>query len=170
MALTLEDKREIEELIIRYAFFIDSFSSPEDFYALFTDDAVLVSPFSGRFSGRRGLEAFVAYRATHPSWGPERTQQMRHIVCNVLIEGEGDTASMTAYLVDWNTHRFVPDSKSELLLLGHYECDAVRIDGRWKLKSRVLVVDTVSGGHNDNSDRDFDDVSSEQLKQATSSV
>lgn len=170
MTLTLEDKRQIEELIIRYTYFIDSFSTPEEFYSLFTDDAVLVSPFSGRFSGRRGLEAFVSYRANTPSWGPERTEQMRHIVSNVLIEGAGDKALMRGYLVDWNTRVGAPESKTELLLTGHYECDVVRVDGRWKLKSRILVVDTVSGGPHDNSDRDFEDVSSEQLSQAISSV
>lgn len=170
MALTVDDEREIEKLLIRYSYFLDSFLPRDEFMALFTEDAVLVSPISGRYVGRRGLEAFVDYRMKNTaSWGPARPEQMRHFVSNFLIEGDGDTGFMRAFLLDYIT-RPDADPRTQLMLAGHYECDVVRVDGTWKLKSRILVIDTVSGGPDDNSDHDFAELSDQRLRRAISAV
>jgi hypothetical protein len=144
--LAPQDRQEIQDLLIRYTYCLDELLSREEFYALFTEDAVLVSPFSGRYVGREGLEAFADHRASQSGIG-----QMRHIVCNFRIEGAGDVGRVTAYLLDWTTRPGDGPRKTEFLLAGHYECDVVRVNGQWKLKTRVLVVDGVSGGPDDKS-------------------
>lgn len=167
MALSYEDKREIEELLSKYAWWIDSFMPVEAFYEIFTEDAVLTSPVSGRFEGRDAHEEFVRYRSTHPSWGDGRNEQLRHAIVNPLIEGDGDHASVRAILLDFTTPTDPDGSRtSQFMLTGHYECEAVRIDGVWKLKSRFLVLDPISGGERDNSDLDYRDVGEEQVKAA----
>lgn len=168
MALTLEDKREIEELLSRYAWWIDSYLPVEEFYEIFTEDAVLVSPVSGRFEGREAHAAFIEYRSQHPSWGPGRTEQLRHAITNTLIEGDGDHAIARAILLDFNT---VPETgggrTTRLMLTGHYECEAVRINGVWKLRSRILTLDPLTGGPSDNSDKDYREVTAELIEAAT---
>lgn len=167
MALTHEDKREIEELLSRYAWWIDSFMPLEAFYEIFTEDAVLASPISGRFEGREAHDAFVSYRATHPSWGDGRNEQLRHAIVNTLIEGDGDTASVKAILLDFTTPTD-PDGgrTSRFMVTGHYECEAVRVDGIWKLKSRLLILDPISGGDRDNSAKDFREVGQDEVRAA----
>lgn len=170
MALSYEDKREIEELLSKYAWWIDSFMPVEAFYDIFTEDAVLTSPVSGRFEGCTAHEEFVRYRSTHPSWGDGRNEQMRHAIVNPLIEGDGDRAFVRAILLDFTTPT-EPDSSrtSQFMLTGHYECEAVRVDGAWKLKSRYLVLDPISGGAHDNSRLDYRAVGEEQMKAAATS-
>jgi hypothetical protein len=164
MKLTADDKRQIEELLIRYTYLLDLESTPrEEFLSLFTDDAILVSPIRGRFVGRHGLETFADYEA-NASWGKSRTEQLRHITTNFLIEGAGDTASMKAYVVLYITRLDTPDRKTDFSLAGHYECDVVRVGGSWKLKSRILFLDTVSGGQRDMSDRVFDEVENQPVE------
>jgi hypothetical protein len=167
MALTLEDKQEIEELLSRYAWWIDSYLPVEEFYSIFTEDAVLTSPLSGRFEGRDAQAAFVEYRSHHPSWGPGRSEQLRHAITNVLIEGDGDHATARAILLDFDTAAGPGGERaSRLLLTGHYECEAVRIEGSWKLRSRILIIDSVSGGASDNSGKDYREVTAEALRAA----
>jgi hypothetical protein len=164
MGLSVEDKREIEELLIRYTYLLDLESTPrEEFLALFTDDAILVSPIRGRFVGRAGLETFAEYEA-NASWGTSRTEQLRHIVTNFLIDGNGGTASMKAYVVLYITRLDTPHRQTDFSLAGHYECDVVRVDGTWKLKSRILFLDTVSGGPNDMSSQEYDAVSDQPVE------
>ncbi|NIE66881.1 nuclear transport factor 2 family protein [Burkholderia sp. Ax-1719] len=170
MTLTLDDQREIEQLLVRYTWWIDGYATDKDFYAIFTDDAVLISPFSGTFSGKRGLDAFVEYRSRTPSWGPRRTEQLRHIISNVLVEGDGRVATVRAFLLDFKTNLGGESGNSALLCVGHYHCEAVRVGNVWKLRRRLLVVDNVTGGPHDNSARSFEEVTAVQLKQAAASA
>lgn len=158
MGLSVDDKQEIEELLIRYTYLLDLESTPrEEFLSLFTDDAILVSPIRGRFVGRAGLETFAGYEAD-ASWGAARTEQLRHLVTNFLIDGDRTAASMKAYFVAYITRLDTPKRQTDFSLAGHYECDVALVDGKWKLKSRILFLDTVSGGPNDMSDREYDAV------------
>lgn len=170
MALSVNDRLEIEELIVRYTYFLDGFSSKEEFVSLFTEDGVLVSPYSGRYVGRKAVEEFADRKLASHSYGPDRTEQMRHIVSNVLIEGDGDTATMKAFLLDFTTRLDVPKRSTDFILAGHYECDVVRVNGKWKLKSRVLIVDTITGGPYDNSGLDAFEVTDEQRLAANSTA
>lgn len=162
MGLSAADRLDIQDLLVRYTYFLDGFSSKEDFMALFTDDAVLVSPYSGRYVGRAAVAAFADRKIASHSWGPNRSEQMRHFVSNFAVDGDGDRATMKAFLLDFTTKLDQPTRKTDFLLAGHYECDAVRVDGRWRLTSRVLLVDTVSGGPHDNSDLDSSEVTQER--------
>lgn len=159
MGLSAEDKREIEELLVRYTYLLDLEATPKDeFLSLFTDDAILVSPIRGRFVGREGLGAFAGLLES-ATYGKVRTEQLRHIVTNFLIDGDGDTAFMKAFVVLYITRLDTVERHTDFSLAGHYECDVVRINGEWKLKTRILHIDTVTGGPNDRSDRAYDDVS-----------
>jgi uncharacterized protein (TIGR02246 family) len=147
MALPIEDKREIEDLFTRYSYFFDGLLSRDAFLSLFTDDAVLVSPFHGRIAGRSGIEAF----ADHVVSNVLPTQQMRHVVTNVAIDGSGDEAVMTVYQLIYTTKRGTPWPKTEFLYAGHYECTLVRAEGTWKIHRRIDIADPITGGPNDKS-------------------
>jgi hypothetical protein len=148
---------EIQELLIRYAYLIDMQSTPEEeFLSLFTDDAVLVSPYRGRFVGKAGLRRF-AHDQANAAWG-RGTARLRHVLTNFLVDGREDQAVLKAYLTCYVTQLTPERRATHLLLTGHYECDAERVDGSWKLKSRIEFMDRVSGTSEDMSERNYQDV------------
>lgn len=154
MPLNLQDKREIEELLIRYSYLRDLEATPcEEFLSLFTDDAVIVSPKQGRFEGRKDLETFAEFSKQAP-----QGLSVRHVISNILIEGDGDVATMRAFLVLYMTRLEVSKRETKRTVVGHYECDVVRVDGAWKLRSRIGIYDEVSGGPEDYSDKHYTQV------------
>lgn len=141
MALSADDRLALQELMARYAYAIDIGSSEDEFLALFTDDAVLVSPIMGRYEGRDGVKRFRAERA--PRWG--RTQ-VRHVISNSIIDGDetGNGATIKAYLLQFKTELDVAPGtvpKTEFLLAGYYDCVARKIGGSWKLEYRADYLD-----------------------------
>ena len=166
MALSAEDRWQIQDLLVRYAYLLDHYGTPEeDFLELFTDDAVIETPIRGRFVGIEGLREFA--RQDQQSWWAQpiafdrfKPAQLRHFIGNVLIEGDGDRATLKAWLVTLVTRTKPGEgpqdpaapvsgfahTPTEFGATGHYECDAVKVAGKWKLKSRILYIDGVSGG------------------------
>ena len=58
MGLPLEDRIAVQDLLVKYAYAIDVECTEQEFLDLFTEDAVMVSPLSGRHEGIAGVKKF----------------------------------------------------------------------------------------------------------------
>ena len=155
MPLSAEDVLAIQQLMVTYAYLIDMRSAPEaEILSLFTEDALLVSPLRGRSQGRAGQRAFARYEAEAP-WGVPGEVQARHLMTNFLIDGDGEQARMLVFLTVYVTELATSPRVTELRFTGHYDCEVRKVDGAWKLASRVLHLDNVSGTPADISERDL---------------
>jgi hypothetical protein len=143
VALTLEDREQIKDLLIRYTYAIDMDGSEEDLLAIFTEDAVLLSPISGHHAGVEGVRLFAQKAKARRA-----EMQTRHYATNFLVEGDGDRATLKAYLVVLMTNRKPhPPHRhrvTEFQFAGHYDCTARKVDGTWRLDSRTVYVDSES--------------------------
>lgn len=141
VALSLEDRIDLHELLARYAHAVDVGCTEEEYLAFFTKDVALRSPFTGRQDGEAAVRRFHATFA--PRWG---RQQVRHVITNVIVEegAEPDTATIRAYLCYFKTQQDVPPGvapKTELGFVGNYDCVARKTDGRWLLERRFAYAD-----------------------------
>ena len=135
--MTLEERQEIEDLFFRYAQALD-FGREDDLHDIFTTDAVLDSPLSGDCD--EGIQEFVARKAADRATG-ERVS--RHVITNFRMDGDGDIAHVTAYMLEFITWLKAgpqhPSPTTEFMFAGHYDCTLRRVDGRWRIGRRVYI-------------------------------
>ena len=136
-APTIVDWFGINNAFIRYATSLDR-GDVEDVVSCFAGDATLVSPVLGEFAGHAGIREFASRTARLKR---EEGVQFRHVVSNLVVDVDGDTARATCYLLDFRTR----DGKTELLSPGEYQCCLRKIDGRWLFERRVVVMDRPFG-------------------------
>ena len=140
MPLSAQDRLDIHELMAKYANAVDVDGKEEDLFEIFTDDVVLDSPMSGKFSGREGLTQFGKAVARLRSG-----EIGRHLITNLRIVGDGDRATLKAYFIHSSTPRdpAAPGAKraTSVTNAGQYECAARKISGRWWLARRTVFVD-----------------------------
>jgi hypothetical protein len=143
MSLTAQDRIELHELMAHYAHAVDVDGREEDLYEIFTPDAVLDSSLTGVFSGRDGLRQFAQVVA-----GLRSGRIGRHLITNVRVRGDSARAEIKAYYLQISTplspQRPVAEGAArgtELTNGGHYDCVAVKRDGRWWLQRRTVRVD-----------------------------
>jgi len=133
MSLTAEDRFEIQDLLLRYAAIRDR--EREAFFALFTDDVVLEGP-RGSWRGHEGVAHFWEQFERAEGRSPYHRGPM---ITNVLVDGHGDRATMTAQFLQVKGEPGEPRT----IQTGWYECELRRVDGSWKLSKRVTHVDGV---------------------------
>ena len=128
----LEDEREIRDLLIRYAQRLD-LRDHHGYAALFARDGT----WSGRMGEATGPEAIEAMLVEGLGPAPEnfRNTQNFHLMSNLLIEVDGDTATAESRL----TYFARKDGRPVAMLAGRYEDELVREDGRWRFKSRRVI-------------------------------
>ena len=138
----LLDRLQIMELQSRYALAHD-LTDPAGYAAVFTEDSDLVG--SGRVlaKGREALHAVgVNDRKRFNNGLPEDVRSfgvMRHVVTNQVIDLTGpDTASGLCYVL---TIANRTDEGPQILSVGRYEDQYQRIDGRWLIARREIVMD-----------------------------
>ena len=168
MPLSAEDRLAIMETLSRYNQAIDNFlADPADAWAdCFTDDGTFraVTRSGARAADRfpegmreaakpgdsaqsdpeslislRGREQLRAFAAAVHATHALRRQPGYHWVNNILIEGDGERASMTCYL------RVMAGKTTELAeaatSTGFYRDQLCKVDGRWKFESRFVTFD-----------------------------
>ncbi len=133
MTLTNHDKVEIRELVSRYNKTMDT-ADPDGWVETFTDDGEFVG-VTGTFRGTDELRAFAVRHATEASYAEYAAAQ--HWVTNLVIEGDGDDATMFSHLMMVRPE----DGRGVIILLGQYNDTLRRVDGQWRFVQRVITAD-----------------------------
>jgi uncharacterized protein (TIGR02246 family) len=123
-----DDKDEIRELLAQYCFLLDDYRLRE-FAALFAADGTWVSR-NGEAKGPEAIERLLVSIVPEPGPGTRR----RHQTTNIMIKLRGDTATVRSYFM---VVRESADGPA-IAVVGRYEDELVRIDGRWLFQYRRL--------------------------------
>ncbi len=126
MALSVADRLAILDLIARYNHLMD-FEDTEGWADCFTADGTFEGGPKLRASGRAELVAFMRRLVA-------RDRPARHWANNVVIEGDGDEARTTLYLLVVNLTEDGPQPAHA----GVYHDTLRRVDGAWKFHERRL--------------------------------
>ncbi|MBB3047553.1 3-phenylpropionate/cinnamic acid dioxygenase small subunit [Litorivivens lipolytica] len=127
MALTLEDRLEIRELLARYAHALDYHNLPA-MRDIWTDDC--------RFQADEpevnisGVDALIDFFKDTVAAVPHA----RHLIDNLYIEGGASEALCHAYL------SIVDAEEKTLLGFGRYRDEVVRTASGWRIRSRVFTA------------------------------
>jgi uncharacterized protein (TIGR02246 family) len=124
MASISENRDEIRDLYARYCLYIDT-GTPDEWAALFTTDG----EFAGVGDPLVGSEALRSFAADTRAGGAG----MHHVVSNVAVDVEGDEAAGTASVVI-----FIGGAPA---IVGRYQDNLRREDGRWKFARRYFTAD-----------------------------
>lgn len=131
MTLAIEDQLAIQQLYARYNHTIDA-GDGAGWAATFTPEGVFSSA-SGTFTGSEALTAFGDAFA--------KRMKGRHWTNNLLIDGEGDAATGSCYLM---LLRLSPGEQPPAAILSTaiYRDELVRVSGGWRFARRVVSNDS----------------------------
>ena len=136
---SIDAKFEITELISRYGNFLDA-GDFDGLESLFVADAVFrIVPDGGvpDLVGSHGIREAVERRWALVHQGVQR----RHVMSNIVVESlDGDRARARTVLVVYEVAK-APGSQIHLHGLGVYEDQLVRLNGAWRFKERLLILD-----------------------------
>jgi len=135
MALSIEDHLAIQQLVARYSHAIDS-GDGRGWAETFVEDGVLDA-------GLLQLEGRDALRSFADSF-PSSVRAPRHIATNLVIEGDGDTAQLRAYVQLYVLAGDPP--RQEISASGTYTDTLVKQDGQWRFVRRTFVNDSEAAG------------------------
>jgi 3-phenylpropionate/cinnamic acid dioxygenase small subunit len=143
----VEDRQAIEQLLMGdYPRALDS-NDWAAYAALFAKDGTLI--MGGGATRRTGPAAIQEYFSSRPTPGaaapatpsacpvPAGGHRSEHVVTNLTLQINGDTATDQAY---WQTI-VTRDCKSVVAGAGHYEDVLKREDGHWKFFKREIIDD-----------------------------
>jgi len=139
-----EDRALIEDLQARYLFAFD-FGDPEGYANTFAPDGVLNFGW-GDIVGREAIAQFIEdgrestlqARANTPEG--ERPRIGRHIINNIVVKVDGDTATAQAY---WTHMTSDETGYGTVDFFGHYEDEMVKIDGDWYFSRRHVYNEAI---------------------------
>jgi len=148
----VEDRQAIEQLLMGdYPRALDS-ANWAAYGALFAKDGELV--MQGGATRRTGPAAIQDFFTKLPAFGgqaapttpspcpvPAGTPRTMHVVTNLSLHLDGDTATDQAY---WETIA-TRDCKSVVAGAGHYEDTLKREDGKWRFAKREIFDDLPPG-------------------------
>lgn len=133
---TLQDKAEIEALIVRYGTALDTLDA-DSYAAVFTEDAELDVAGSVR-KGRQQIREIVIglqkSRAASKAQGAP-TQALYHVISNTAIEiVSGGQARHHSYWL-----RVGPDNQIRVGAIGRYDDVLVKRNGQWLILTRKIT-------------------------------
>lgn len=128
MPLTSDDRLAILDLAARYNHAIDG-ADIDTWIACWTPDAHFEPPGKAVFDGPDGLREFAQ---GHIAQSPNT----RHWNANQVIDGDGDTATMSCYL-----NFFGVKGGPQLLAAGTYQDTLRKLDGDWLFATRKVRID-----------------------------
>ena len=130
MGLTTDDQLAVRQLVARYSHAMDS-GDGAALAETFVDDGVFDA--GGLvLGGRNALEEFAL-------GFPNSVRAPRHVVSNLVIDGEGDQATVQAYV---QLYALVGDPpRQEVTHSGKYADTLVKVDGSWRFVTRTFTKD-----------------------------
>jgi hypothetical protein len=135
---TLEDEREIRELLSRYGYYADA-CLDDEFYALFTDDCAMdvssgrqPDPYEVlRWEGQDAMREFMSVRtAGHGTGFAGRSLHMQGNNHSVAVHGDTAVASGYSFIL----HQDGPQIKLVSASINAWQLR--RVDGRWRIVER----------------------------------
>lgn len=131
--LTTADRLAIQDTLYRYSHCLDG-GRWDEFAALFAADCTLdLSQTLGRFEGAAGIRQFCETMRSLDLF-------MRHLVTNIVIDGDGERAHVAAYVLAITGLRGSAARQST----GVYDDELVKRGDRWLLQRRRLALDVPS--------------------------
>lgn len=129
MPLNATDQLAVQELLNRYCYNAD-YNPPEAMRGVFTADALWEVPAMGLRC--EGIEAIIAFF----SGSREANPGARHVINNIVVEGDGDHACASAYLqVVANVN-----GQHTILSFGRYQDTLVRTPDGWRFSHRCILI------------------------------
>jgi uncharacterized protein (TIGR02246 family) len=131
MSLTIEDQLAIQTLASRYNFAIDT-GDAETFAAAFVENGVLDA--AGQIT--EGRPALADFAKNFPS----SMRAPRHVITNLVIDGDGNFATLKAYL----TISIMSGEPAQptVLASGGYDDTLSKEDGTWRFVRRTFTIDS----------------------------
>ena len=127
----MDDYREIENLLYRYAKRIDA-GDLEGVAELFRDGCICAP---GAAEPVFGYDAVLALYRGSTRLYENGTPCTRHITSNLLIEVNGESATCHSY---FTVMQALPDFPLQAIISGHYEDEFRRRDGSWHFHCRTM--------------------------------
>jgi hypothetical protein len=127
MSLSTDDLIEILQLYSRYSTAIDT-GDGAGFGACFVPDGILDSGI-GVSEGRTAIGEFATQ--THSAM-----PGMRHNATNVVVEGDGETATGSAFLIG-----YLVDGGYKVITTGRYTDELTKASEGWRFSKRVYKAD-----------------------------
>jgi uncharacterized protein (TIGR02246 family) len=131
MALTTEDQLAIQGLAARYNFAVDS-GDGEAFAATFVEGGVL-NLGAALIEGRPALQEFAEHF-------PSTRRSPRHVSTNLVIDGDGDQATLQAYVVICAVSG--DPAAPTIVAMGTYDDLLSKEDGTWRFVRRNFTPDS----------------------------
>ncbi len=129
MALDIQHRLAIQELLERYCHNAD-YNPPERMRDMFAADGIFEVPaMELRFEGIESIIAFFKLSR-------ESNSSMRHVISNIVIEGDADQAKSAAYLQVIS----VKDGVITPLGFGRYMDQLRHYPEGWRLQHRLVVM------------------------------
>ena len=130
MSLTIEDQLAIQTLAARYNFAIDT-GDAEAFAEAFVENGVLDA--AGQVTeGRKALADFAR-------GFPTSMRSPRHVSTNLVIDGDGNFATLKAYLTISIMNG--EPAQPTVLASGGYDDTLSKEDGTWRFVRRTFTID-----------------------------
>ena len=126
------DRIEIQELLARYAWSLDT-GDEESFLSCFCREGALVWDVfetPGIWRGRAALHRFIDYFRQRPE-----SAGRQHHVSNLIVSACASGATARSYVL---VALRAPEGPHVLNVMGYYEDDLTREDGRWRFARRVI--------------------------------
>ena len=127
MPLSVEDTLAILQLYARYNTAIDT-GDGKAFGDCFVADGIF-EPGHGRVEGQEAIGEFAVQ--TH-----ESMPLMRHNATNIVVEGEGSSASGSAFLIG-----YLAGAEYKVIVTGRYSDSLTKTDGGWRFTERLFSMD-----------------------------
>jgi hypothetical protein len=132
----------IHELQSRYALAHD-LTDPDMYAAVFTEDAELYGTGRLLAKGREAMRATgVSDRKRFNAGaadGERKFGALRHVITNSVIDLTGETTAKGVCYVQTIVMR--PGGGPEIMSLGRYEDEYRKVDGKWLISKREIVMD-----------------------------
>jgi hypothetical protein len=130
MSLTAADKFEIQELACRYAVAMDE-QNLDAWMETWAPDGV--------WDGRLGLyEGTERLRQLIPDLG-DKIKGKRHVMTNFVIDGSGDSATQTCYMI-------IVEGCAPVVATVVYKDVLKKLDGKWRFARRTVKLDATTHG------------------------
>ena len=126
------DELEIRNLLARIAQGADD-GDLKDYVQLFAEDGSWQGPDGGVRKGHADILASAQERRASGIQGPGTNT--RHVVTNIVIQLNGDTATGKSYYQYYGNAQATPD----VLRIGEYFDEFLRTPKGWKMAKRVIV-------------------------------